>query len=183
MSEQLDVKLYYEHELPDSLKDSLSKLLDSCFPDWFFGRSFFKQLPHFRLVATENTEAIAQVSVDHRVINVGGKVVEIFGVIDLCVKESQRGNGIGADLLARVEKTASQSSVEFLVLMADDPRLYHQQGFKSLDVAQTRFLGIDDEKHIGVGMLDKDLRSCFMVKEVKEISWPDGDIDLLGYLF
>lgn len=51
MTHEYQVKLLSEYEIDTTTNTKIARLLDECFPDVFEGRSFFKQLPHFRYVA------------------------------------------------------------------------------------------------------------------------------------
>jgi len=65
--------------------------------------------------------------------------------------------------------------------MADDRRLYEQTGYSLLPRANTTFLAIDELRSHSV--IERDLSEIFMVKCLSDKQWPEGKIDLLGYLF
>ena len=158
---------------------AIVELLEQCFPGVFEGRSFYKQQPHSRILAFNDDQLIAHVALDRRVVNVGGRLLKITGIIDLCVTEPFRGRGIGSDLLQRVEESSQDR--DFIILYADKPNLYASAGFTTLENAMTRWLAID--KLESVGVVERELSDCFMYKTINEKTWPSGKIDLLGYLF
>jgi hypothetical protein len=49
-------------------------------------RSYFKQLPHYRLLKYEGSVLIGYAGIDYRAIRVGREVYKIFGVMDMCVR-------------------------------------------------------------------------------------------------
>lgn len=173
--------LINEYEICTAMIVDISSLLDECFPNTFDGRSYFKQLPHFRFMAYQNDILIGHMGVDHRVIKVGGEAVRIFGVIDLCVKPSHRRVGIAGNLLNAVEMLAVTSNVEFLVLMGDTYSLYKANGFERVAPAITKWLAVENEESIS--LIERDLSDCFLVKAMRSRAWPGGKIDMLGYLF
>jgi predicted N-acetyltransferase YhbS len=134
-----------------------------------------------RLLAMDGRTVVGQVGIDGRVINVGGQVVSVFGLIDLAVHPSRRGNRIGSRILAEAERIARAYERDFLVLMADRHDLYLREGYRRVQPALTRWLAIEDRQ--SVKLMDRDLSECFMIKPLTEKMWPAGVIDLLGYLF
>jgi len=158
---------------------ALTALLEQSFPNTFDGRSFFKQEPHDRIVASTSDSLVAQVGIDRRTINVGGKRLKIVGVIDLCVAEEYRKKGIARALLRAVENFSDDR--EFVVLMADRQAIYAKSGYVSLKPALTKWLAIEDLRSHSI--MERELSDCFMYKSLQDTKWPDGEIDLLGYLF
>ncbi len=170
-----------EHEIPDSLCGEIAGLLETCFPGTFEARIYCKQLPHFRLLFWTDGKLVAQLGIDSRVINVDGRILKIFGVIDLCVHPEHRGRGIASQLLSKAEEIARSSHRDFLVLMGDRHDLYLRSGFLRVEPAVTRWLAIDERRTVDVFL--RDLSDCFLVKSLSGQPWPAGEIDLLGYLF
>lgn len=163
------------------MKEKLRVLLETCFPATFEGRTYFKQLPHFRLIALEGDSVLGQLGIDCRIMNVGGQILNIFGGIDLCVHPDRRGSGVASKLLVAAEKIAMNSSQDFMVLLADQHDLYEQHGYQHVQPAKTKWLAIEERKSIK--LIERDLGDCFMVKSLSEKLWPSGEIDFLGYLF
>lgn len=175
------IQLLPEYEIPSSLHVEIGRLLDLCFPDTFEGRTYYKQLPHFRLLAWQAGKLAGQLGIDSRVINIEGQVIKIFGIIDLCVHPQERGAGLATCLLSRAEEIARLHGRDHLVLMADRHDLYLKAGFTRVQPALTKWLAIDGRK--SMGMIQRDLAECFLVKPLSPRPWPSGEIDLLGYLF
>jgi len=174
-----EVKIGEASTAPLATESALTALLEQSFPNTFDGRSFFKQEPHNRIIANTPDRLIAQVGIDRRIINVGGNHIKIVGVIDLCVAEDYRNRGIAKALLRAVENCSDDR--EFVVLMADNQAVYTGSGFVSLRPAITKWLAIEDVSSHSV--MERDLSDCFMYKSLQNTKWPDGKIDLLGYLF
>jgi len=74
-------------------------------------------------------ELAAQMGVELRVIRVGSNVLRTFGVSDLCVRNSERSHGLAGRLLADVTELARSCGMHFVILFADDGRLYARNGW------------------------------------------------------
>jgi GNAT superfamily N-acetyltransferase len=99
-----------EYELTPGQRELIRALLRESVPGYPH-RSYFKQLPQFRLLLQRDDELVGQVGVEHRVIRTGDSPLRIFGVIDLCVAPTARSQGLGSRLLGEVETLArSQAS-------------------------------------------------------------------------
>ena len=175
----MELRSVEAHALTEGPTQQITTLLEASFSDTFAGRTFYKQEPHRRVLALDGDRLVGQVGVDARIINVGGHILRIVGVVDLCVSPSYRGTGVGSVLLEAVEQQAV--SRDFVVLMADRDDLYVRHGYRRLAPALTRWLAIEDLRSWGV--IERDLGGCFMLKPMSTRDWPDGKIDLLGYLF
>lgn len=169
-----------EAEIGPELSRRLQSLLQQCFPD-YPSRSYFKLPPHFRYLAmTSSGDVAAQMGVELRVIRVGHSVVRTFGIVDLCAKESQRSRGLASRLLAEVTEFARSCGMAFIVLFADDDRLYARHGWARV-TNRCSWLRIND--HVTLGLATQEDAGAMMVKALGEQAWPAGDVDLLGHLF
>jgi predicted N-acetyltransferase YhbS len=169
-----------EAEIGADLSRRLQSLLQSSFPG-YPSRSYFKLPPHFRYLAvTTSGDVAAQMGVEFRVIRVGDHVVRTFGVVDLCVEESQRSRGLAARLLADVTDFAGSCGMAFIVLFADDDRLYARNGWSRV-ANRCTWVRIDD--HVTLGLARQADTGAMMVKALGELAWPAGDVDLLGHVF
>jgi len=169
-----------EAEIGADLSRRLQSLLQACFPG-YPGRSYFKLPPHFRYVAMTGGGAVAaQMGVEFRVIRVGGTVLRTFGVVDLCVAEGQRSRGLAGALLAEVTELARSCGMAFVVLFADDDRLYARHGWARV-ANRCSWVRIND--HVTLGLARQADPGAMMVKALGEQPWPEGEVDLLGHLF
>jgi hypothetical protein len=117
---------------------------------------------------------------EFRVIRVGDAVVRTFGVVDLCVRGSQRSRGLAGRLLADVTGLARSCEMAFIVLFADYDRLYARNGWARVT---NRCSWVKIHDHVTVGLARQEDPGVMMVKALGEQPWPDGDVDLLGHLF
>jgi GNAT superfamily N-acetyltransferase len=168
-----------EAEIGNDLHASLAELLGACFPG-YPGRSYFKLPPHFRYVATSGGAVAGQLGVELRVIRVGDDILRTFGVVDLCVGENYRGQGLAGRLLAEVTAYAVSCEMDFLALFADDDRLYRRDGWVHVDNPLS-WVKIND--HTTIGLARAVTPHEMMVKAIGGRAWPSGEIDLLGHVF
>jgi GNAT superfamily N-acetyltransferase len=169
-----------ETEIGADLRMRLQSLLQTCFPG-YPSRSYFKLPPHFRYLAMTASGGVAgQMGVEFRVIRVGDTVLRTFGVVDLCVTASQRSRGLAGTLLAEVTELARSCGMAFIVLFADDDRLYARNGWRRV-TNRCSWVRIDD--HVTLGLARQADTGAMMVKALGDQPWPEGDVDLLGHLF
>lgn len=169
-----------EYKLSDDVHKLANRLLVESFPNYPSGRSYYKLLPQFRYLVWAGEALIAQMGVEHRVIANAGIPMRIFGLIDLCVAPSYRSQRIATTLLKQVEELGRTSKVDFLVVFADNSRLYAKNRYQRV-ANLCRWMRVDEHQTLGVG--EASLSDCMMVKQLGEQAWQEGLIDLLGYLF
>lgn len=162
-----------EVDLDAARGGELTALLRESFPD-YPDRPYFKLPPHFRFLATEDGRLVGQLAGELRVMRVGERVVRTIGVVDLCVRE--RGRGTASRLLAEV--TALEC--DFVVLFADDDRVYVRNGWVRVDNPVT---WVKINEHTTLGLAERVVPGAMTVRAVGGGTWPDGDVDLLGHRF
>lgn len=176
----MKIEAVVEYKISSNIRSHINQLLQQSFPDYPLERSYYKQLPQFRYLVWLGESLIAHVGIEHRVITNGNVPVRIFGLIDLCVDPQYRSQGIATTLLQQIEKLGKASSIDFLVLFADNHRLYTTNGYQRVGNV-CRWLMIDEHQILGIA--ERSLADCMMVKQIAERIWRDGIVDLLGYLF
>jgi hypothetical protein len=125
-------------------------------------------------------DVVAQLGAELRVIRVGQSILRTFGVVDVCVKASRRSGGLATRLLTEVTEYAGACAMDFVLLFADDDRLYVENGWHRVDNACS-WVRIDE--HVTLGLARHEMTNALMVKTVQGKAWPDGEVDLLGHLF
>lgn len=101
-------------------------------------------------------------------------------MIDLCVHEDHRRQGLGQNLLSSAEKLAMRSGIDVMLLLTDDARIYKRHGFMKFD-AICQWLRIDEHTNYGVAV--EEIKSELMLKPLIPEFIAEGPIDFLGYLF
>jgi len=178
--EMIHFEMLLEYELEQNVKIHIHDLLVQSFPEYPQEQIYYKLLPQFRYLAWMGEELIAHMGVEHRVITNDGKPAQIFGIIDLCVSEPYRSQKVATKLLHRIESLGRNHSIDFLVLFADDDRLYRANGYQRVE-NMCRWVMIDEHQIIGVA--ERSLADCMMVKPIAGQTWENGPVDMLGYVF
>jgi len=88
--------------------------------------------------------------------------------------------GLAGRLLAEVTELARSCGMAFIVLFADDDRLYARNGWARV-TNRCSWVRIHD--HVTLGLARQADPGAMMVKALAEQAWPEGDVDLLGHLF
>jgi hypothetical protein len=168
-----------EHEISGDLRLPLQALLQASFPG-YPSRTYFKLPPHFRYLVVTGGALTAQMGVELRVIRVGSTVLRTFGVSDLCVSTRERSRGLAGGLLADVTELARACGIDFVILFADDDRLYTRHGWSR---AGNPCSWVKIHDHATLGLATAQDTEALMVKATGRQAWPDGDVDLLGHVF
>ena len=177
----MEITRTIEFDISKDTHQQITNLRNSSFPAKNAKpRSYYKQLPHFRYLAFVEDTLVAHMGVEHRVISVGDSIFTIFGVVDLCVKQSHRGQGIASELLSLLTDLAREKSIDFLFVVVDSDQLYSKNGFQTVS-NYCSYLRIHEHKNYGVAV--EKIENEFMVKQTGDKLWLDEPIDLLGYMF
>ena len=177
-------ELIEEFKLDKLIKNQIAGLLKMCFPEEEFnGRTYFKQLPHYRLLLKEDQTLIGQLGLDYRVMTLNGKPINVLGVIDLTVLPGYQGQGFGTKLLNKLDEIIINhvENIDFLLLAADKHQFYENCGFRLIK-QKVKWLAV--EEHINYGILEKEFSDCLMIKQVGKIAWSESaELDMFGYWY
>ncbi len=177
--QSIHYELVGEHEISQKTRADIQSLLTSSF-DNYPSRSYYKQLPHQRLLAWSNDYLVGHIGMDYRMMSLSGISIRVVGGIDLCVRSSSRSHGIGSELLNRVETFALRSNSDFQIVFADDDRIYAKHGYQRAD-NPCRWLKINE--HTTLGVAEELIPDALMYKRIGATNWRSGVLDLLGYLY
>ncbi|MEZ4993220.1 MAG: GNAT family N-acetyltransferase, partial [Saprospiraceae bacterium] len=108
----------------------IADLLKEGFGVYPEGKSYYKQLPDFRMLARDGAQLLGHLAGEFRMINIGGTAIRIFGVADLCVTPSRQQERIATQMLSELEKLAIKTQVEFIILTGSEPNVYKGMGFE-----------------------------------------------------
>jgi ribosomal protein S18 acetylase RimI-like enzyme len=175
-------RLLPDYEIQESLREDMRRLLAICFPEESFtdSRTYLKQLPPQRLLVWIDGRMAGHAGIEYRVVGFDAAAsARILGITDLCVHPEARSSGLASAMLREIESVATINRIEYLVLFADDRRLYERNGFRSKSNV-LRWTRIHEHQTIGIAC---ESVPELMVKELGNGSWPDGTVDLLGHLF
>ena len=167
-----------EAEIGPDVRPQVQALLQASFPG-YPSRTYFKLPPHFRYLATAHGVLVGQMGVELRVIRVGSEVFRTFGVVDLCVTQGERSHGLAARLLTEVTELARSCGMDFVILFADDDRVYARNGWTRVG---NRCTWVKIHEHTTLGLARAEDTGALMVKATGPRAWPEGEVDLLGHL-
>ncbi len=173
------MKIVPEIEMNTDTKHSIQELRNSCFPEHQVARSYYKQLPHYRVLEYRDGSLVGYMGLDYRVIEVGGDVYSIIGVIDFCVSPQHQRKGIGSNMLDSLSSYVIAKDVDFIMLVAEKSGFYTRHGFQQV-TAYSSWLRLHEHKNYGIAFEQID---DLFVKPVKNKKWPAGHVDWLGYMF
>ena len=168
-----------EYELQPEEKDGIEAILSTSFSDFYRHREYFKQKPPFRILARIDDKIVGQIGVEYRVVNLSGRPLKIFGLIDVGVLPEYRGKGIAGNMLGHVESIAMETDIDFILLFADDSRLYDRCGYQKAGII-CKWLKINEHKIIGIG---EEFIDELMIKATGNAKWHGDHLDLMGYVF
>ncbi len=174
------IEQIFEINIQPAVHNQISQLLAKCFSGYPKDQSYFKQLPHFRLLVKNESELIGHVAVDHRLINVGTNTFRIFGLADLCVDEAFQSKNVASQMLQRLDKLAQESGIDFIVLFTNQQTFYKKNGFSIVDNV-CRWVFINDHHTLGVSQ--RKLGKSILIKSFSNKKWEDGMLDLMGHIF
>ena len=168
----------YQLSVPQHL--AISELLQECFPQYPSGRTHFRQLPQFRILATNDEGTLmGHIAVEHRMVNNAGQLLRVFGLADVCVSSSDRDKGLGASMLAYLIALAQNTGIDALLLIAHEPEFYLKNDFLAVE-NDCKWLFIQGDQTLGV--LNRKIEGL-MVKMLNGETWRAGQLDLLGHIF
>ncbi len=180
----MESQLIAAYTIDADTEAQIASLLAACFPDGGHnGRTYFKQMHHFRLLLKDGTELIGHIGLDYRVMALGGKPVKVMGLIDVAVSPSHQGKGIGTQMLKQVDALMEPylENIDFMYLVAEKHRFYENCGYQ-LVKQQVKWLAID--QHINYGIKEEYIDDCIMVKPTGDMVWDESLVlDLLGYWY
>lgn len=168
-----------ECKLTEPVRAKIVALLKEGFGVYPEGRTFYKQLPGFRFLTWDEEELLGHLAAEYRIINVGGDLLPIFGVADLCVTPSRQQEKIATQMLGQLERLAGTSGVEFILLTGSEPNVYQGMGFQRIE-RSCRWLLMNNLTSLGV--IRRSVNNI-MIKCLGDRPWPDGEIDFLGHIF
>lgn len=173
------MKILSEIEVTAEQHRAITALRNAAFPEHQSDNSYFKQLPHMRALTYQNDQLVGYLGLDYRVMGVGEQVYKVLGVIDFCVDDQHRGQGIGSSMLSQLDQYAQTKEVDFIVLLSDLEHFYTANGFQRIE-APNSWLRVHEHKNYGVAF---EYIDDLYIKPVKTAVWSQGHVDWLGYQF
>lgn len=176
----MNISRIEEFKIPPAQHEQIHDLLQICFEGYPKGRTYFKQLPSFRYLAKQDNHLVAHLAVEHRMMAINQTPVRVFGVVDICVHPDFRQQKIASTLLHKLETLGRNHHIDFIVLTATDHDFYQKSGY-TLHTNTCRWLLINNHQTLGVH--NRQLNDCILVKALGQRKWLAGEVDFLGEVF
>lgn len=169
-----------DYQLSSTQQITIADLLQLTFPSYPPTRTHFRQLPHFRILAHDDSGTLlGHIAIEHRMVNNAGQILRIFGLADVAIHPDQQNKGLGSKLLQFTEQLARDTAVDALLLIAAEPEFYLKNDFLAVE-NDCKWLFLQGDQTLGV--LQRRL-SGVMVKMLQGGEWRSGQLDLLGHIF
>ena len=156
-----------DQELRDLLSTCFTKPQDVVFKDRRYFREPYK---HRWVIRGESGDLVAHVGVHDKSIEADGKTFRIGGICEVCVHPDYRGRGYVKVMLACAHAWMSEHEVPFSVLFGAQ-RVYGSSGYCQVDNMLSNEAGKGWKPIKG------------MMKEILDLSWPIGEVHLIGLKF
>ncbi len=169
-----------DFQIPKEIDIQIGELLEEAFPGYPKGQSYYKQVPDFRYLVWNEEELIGHMAIEHRLMSNGGNPIKVFGVTDLCVKDSFQHKKLATRLLQELEDLGRKFELDFIILLARDHELYLTNGFQ-LVKNDCRWLLIHDNASLGI--IHRKIEQTLMMKPLSSKKWKNGLLDFLGPAF
>ncbi len=169
-----------EYQVSELEHVKINQLLQQAFSGYPSDKSYYNQVPTFRLLAYQGERLIGHLGVNYRIITLNRDPFPIFGISDLCVDIEFQSQKIASSLLNKLELLAQKTLVDFLVLIADQHEVYLDNGF---ELVNNRGKWLIIRREMSLGIAHSKLKNCLMIKSIKGKEWETGTVDFLGSMF
>ena len=169
-----------EPDVSELLDRELRELISGCFPQphnaFFRERRYAHELPlHRYMLRGDDARLLAHLAVHEKRVSIGETELMVGGMAEVCVHESQRGQGHARRLLGEAHRGLRERGIEFALLFGE-PELYVSSGYLPLLASIRRF---DPAAQSFLTAISR----VALCKPLTERAWPDGPIDLRGPMF
>ena len=169
-----------EPDVDGALDLELRGLLGSCFakaPNAFFReRRYVHEMPRHRyLIRDPQDRLVAHLGVHEKVLGVGRSEVAVGGMAEVCVDESQRGQGLVKRLLERAHADLVERGVSFAFLFGE-PQIYGSSGYRHVSADVRHWDPATQAFITGPSRVA-------LYKQLGAAPWPAGPVDLRGPMF
>ena len=177
-----DSKIIPEINIDKATHILIQDLQNDSFPNDKVNRSYYKQLPHYRMLKFNNDQLIGYMGLDYRVIRAGKSIYKTLGIISFCVHKDFRGKGIGTTMLSELSQYAKTKDVDFIILLSNLKAFYTSRGFQEISICHS-WLRIDEHKNYGIGHEAFNDGDELFIKPIHGKEWEAEHMDWLGYMF
>lgn len=181
----ISIQFINEFEIDLHVSQQINQLLQASFPYVHYEkRIYFKQLPHYRILAYQKNKIIGQLGIDYRAMLMNNTIIKVWGLIDLCIDADYKRKGIAKCLLneALEKANANKENIDFIFCVTDVPDFYLKNNFNVAQINKATWLKIDNHINLGIGN-EHITDTHFMYKAIGNKQWQPGSLDWLGYMY
>ena len=172
------IQLVPGSDVSAALDRQIRELLVICFPheSVFATQRFLYEKPKYRwCVFSNETQLIAHTALHIKKIKTVSGEYEIGGVAEVCVHPEFRRKGLVRAMMSRIDELLLSERIPFSMLFGQG-KIYHSSGYFEVKNKIRCYNPKTDEWIIKV---DNDAK----YKELSDLKWPEGLIDLQGPMF
>lgn len=168
-----------EFSINSNINANIQVLLQACFPDYPSHQTYFKQVPHSRILVWEKETLIGHASLEYRKIKVGETIMKAFLIGDICVLPAFQHQNIASKIIAKIEALSQENGLDLMIVTVSDTALYKKNGFVVVDnICRWVIL----QNHSTLGVIERNLNNSLMVKTLGKLIWREGTIDFMGHI-
>ncbi len=173
------IETIHEMELSAADEAQIAALVRLAFADSFGGRSFSRTRHHQRLVIREAGQIVAHVALQFRAVRLGGHLVNVAALAEVCTHPGHRGRGLAARLLQVAIDQARRSRAAHMLLFGT-AGLYAAAGFVPADNPLV-YVYLDGAQ---TGDVRREQSKVLQVLDLGATSWDQtAELDVVGGLF
>ncbi len=171
------IKFIFDKDVNEELNKKIIQILSVCFPEQqiFTKQRYYKESPQYRWYIEDDSMIAAHMAIHEKEITINSDNILIGGVAEVCVHPNYRGKGLAKELLKASEEFIIEKGFKFSVLFGDS-KVYSSSGYKQIN---NKIKYIDHISGEWITEINKDI----MIKNVSDIKWPDGLVNLNGPTF
>jgi len=174
----LVIQLVPDKNVSAALDRQIRKLLVVCFPheSVFATQRFLYEKPKYRwCVFSNETQLVAHTALHIKKIKTKLGEYQIGGIAEVCVHPEFRRKGLVRAIMDKVDALLISEKIPFSMLFGEG-KIYHSSGYFEVKNEIRRF---DVETNEWITEVNKDAK----YKELSDLKWPEGLIDLQGPMF
>ena len=172
------IQLVPDSDVSAALDRQIRELLAICFPheSVFAAQRFLYEKPKYRwCVFSNETQLVAHTALHIKTIKTESGKYGIGGIAEVCVHPEFRRRGLVHTMMDRIDELLISDKIPFSMLFGKG-KIYHSSGYFEVKNKIRRYDPKTDEWIVEVNNDAK-------YKELSDLKWPEGLIDLQGPMF
>ncbi len=172
------VQFIMDENITEVLDQQLRNLLTICFPkEQIFARQrFLYEKAKYRWFAfNEQSQPVAHTALHIKMMKTQDGEYSFGGIAEVCVHPEYRRKGLVHALMDKVDEFLRNEKIPFALLFGEG-KIYLSSGYEEM---KNEIRYFDPKREKWIVEINKDAR----FKELSDLKWPEGRIDLQGPMF